>query len=94
MLPSAQQIEGVIRSVMLALSGAAMLYGLDEATWALITGAIVAVATTIWSVWTKTTKQILDQAAELGEVETIIVHDHNVAQASPSKKVISVDDPA
>jgi hypothetical protein len=89
MMFSQAQVEGLIRTVMLLLSGFAVAYGIDNATWATVTGAVVALAGAFWSVSSNSVSSLVSGAAESPQVTQVVMKSSKDSDAIPSAKVIS-----
>lgn len=88
---SSSQIEGVVRAVLLLVSGYAVKYGIDQATWAIISGGLVAMATAGWSIYSNRVTGLVEQAAQSPEVTKIVVETQKMATDVPSPKVVPHD---
>ncbi len=88
---SSAQIEGLIRALMLFGAGFALKYGIDAATWATITGGLVAIAGALWSWKSNTTEVMVGQVAKSPEVTKVVMEDPALAAAQPSGKVVAHD---
>jgi len=84
------QIGGIIRAVMAALSGYALSFGFTNEQWLTITGAIVAVITVLWSIYSNSTTQQIKAVAASPDVHAVVLKDPGQAMAIPSPKVIPV----
>jgi glycerol-3-phosphate dehydrogenase len=87
---SSAQIDGIVRGVLALVSGIAIAWGIgDAATWAIITGAIVSLATAAWSIYSNSQAQLIGQVASDDEVKAVIVDTPKLADSIPNDKVVS-----
>jgi hypothetical protein len=87
---SSAQIDGIVRGVLALVSGLAIAYGIgDAATWAIITGSIAALATAVWSLYSNSQAQLINQVSKDPEVKAVIVDTPKLANSIPSEKVVS-----
>jgi hypothetical protein len=87
---SSAQIDGIVRGVLALVSGLAIAYGIgDAATWAIITGSIAALATAVWSLYSNSQAQLINQVSKDPEVKAVIVDTPKLADSIPSDKVVS-----
>jgi hypothetical protein len=57
---TADMVGGIVRAILAAVGGALVTKGtVDSETWSLITGAVVAVGTAAWSVYTNRQSKIV-----------------------------------
>jgi long-subunit acyl-CoA synthetase (AMP-forming) len=85
------QIEGFIRSVMLLGAGFAINYGIDEASWAIITASVVGLAGVAWSIYSNSTTRMVEQVAKSPNVAQVVVESDKMANSIPSQKVVPYD---
>jgi Na+/glutamate symporter len=89
MIITRPQIEGLIRAVMLLLSGFALSFGIDEGTWATVTGGIIGIAGAFWSIKSNSVPGLATQLADSSEVKQVVLKSAKMSDAIPSAKVIS-----
>jgi hypothetical protein len=84
------QLEGAIRSLILALAGMAGAFGfMKNADWVSISSGVVALIGFIWSLYSNSTKNLVSQASQLDEVKKVVVSTDKLADSIPSMKVVS-----
>lgn len=92
MTPTQAQIEGAIRSVIIALGGVSGSFGyLTGVDWIALAGALATVGGLAWSLWSNSRNQLLNQTAALPVVKQIAVHSSKVADEIPSPKVVPIN---
>jgi hypothetical protein len=89
MMFSQAQVEGLVRSALLLLSGMALAYGIDNATWATVTSAIVALVGAFWSIKSNSVGSLVTHAAQSPEVTQVVMSTSKASDAITSGKVIS-----
>jgi hypothetical protein len=83
------QVEGAIRSMIIALGGIAGASGyLKSIDWVSIAGAVTALLGLAWSIYSNTTTHLVAQVANAPEVSKVVVTPM-LAMAIPSLKVVS-----
>lgn len=87
-MPSAAQIEGLVRTVLMLGTGFVIKWGIDEGSWAVITGAIVSLAGVAWSLFVNTQAQLIKEVAKDPDVKEIVVEGKDLADSIPSDKVV------
>lgn len=97
--PNSVQLEGLVRQVLLLVSGALTFAGFkNAATWqgiltseAMI-GVIMAVSTGVWGWFRRSNTSLVVQAAQTLQVTQVTVNDtvmaKKVAEAAPETKVV------
>lgn len=84
------QIEGAIRSLILALAGMAVAFGyMKDADWVSISSGVVALIGFVWSMYSNNTKNLVAQASRSDEVKKVIVSNDELADSIPSTKVVA-----
>ena len=84
------QLEGAIRSLVLAVGGFAAAAGyLKGVDWVTVASAIVSVGGLVWSLWSNRTKGLIEQTAGLDEVKNVDVKSKKLADSIPNTKVTS-----
>lgn len=86
---NADQIGGIIRSILMAFSGWALEHGFTQDQWLAISGGVIAGVTVLWSYYSNSTKNLIVSVADSPQVHTVIVKDPELANEIPSPKVIS-----
>ena len=74
---------------MLLGAGYALKYGIDAASWAIITSAVVGLGSVAWSLYSNTTGRMVEQAAQSDDVKQVVMESAKLSDAIPSPKVIS-----
>lgn len=84
------QLEGAIRSLILAVAGVAGAFGyMKDADWVSIASGLVALIGLAWSLYSNSTKNLVSQTSKSDEVETVVVSTEKLADSIPSDKVVS-----
>jgi hypothetical protein len=83
------QIEGLVRAALAIMAGYALKYGIDDATWAVISASLLGLATAGWSLYSKTQAEMLKTLAKDPEVTQIEVDSAKLANSIPSEKVVA-----
>jgi hypothetical protein len=85
---TAAQIEGIVRSLTIALGGISGAAGfLSDIDWVAVGGALATIAGVAWSVYSNRIDRLVKQAAESPKVIEIIATPA-LAASVPSNKVI------
>ncbi len=85
---NADQISGLVRSIMLTFSGIAIAHGFTDTTWVAFTGGVVALIGVLWSLYTNSTTSLITSVADKSEVSKVVVTP-GLAMSIPSRKVVS-----
>jgi uncharacterized membrane protein len=87
-MPTSAQIDGFSRALLALLTGVALKYGFDEATWAIVSAAILGMITAGWTIFSNLPKQLIKEVAKNPEVDKILVDNAPLANSIPSPKVV------
>ena len=83
------QVEGAIRSIIIALGAIAGASGyLKSIDWVSIAGAVTAIIGLAWSIYSNSTTHLVTQVAKAPEVQKVVVAPM-LAMAVSSEKVVS-----
>lgn len=84
------QLEGAIRSFILAAAGVAAAFGyMKDADWVSIASGVAALIGLAWSLYSNSTKNLVTQASGSDEVKKVVVSTDKLADSIPSPKVVS-----
>ena len=70
---NADQIGGIIRAVLAGVSGIALTYGFSDTQWVAISGAIAAIVTIVWSVYSNSVPHMVASIAKDADVVKVVV---------------------
>ena len=85
---NADQIGGILRAVLAGLSGIALTYGFSDQQWVAISGAIAAIVTIVWSVYSNSVSHMVAAVAKDADVVKVVVSPALVF-ATGSEKVVT-----
>ena len=85
---NSDQVEGIIRSILIGLSSVAAAWGIDNATWLTIVGGFVALAGVLWSVYSNSTTRLVTSVAADPGVSKVVVKSPSLAMSVISPKVV------
>ena len=85
---NADQIGGIIRAVLAGVSGIALTYGFSDTQWVAISGAIAAIVTIVWSVYSNSVSHMVAAVAKDADVVKVVVSPALVF-ATGSEKVVT-----
>ena len=85
---NADQIGGIIRAVLAGVSGIALTYGFSDTQWIAISGAIAAIVTIVWSVYSNSVSHMVAAVAKDADVVKVVVSPALVF-ATGSEKVVT-----
>ena len=85
---NADQIGGIIRAVLAGVSGIALTYGFSDTQWVAISGAIAAIVTIVWSVYSNSVPHMVASIAKDADVVKVVVSPALVF-ATGSEKVVT-----
>ena len=70
---NADQIGGIVRALMAVGAGYALNLGFTDAQWITVTGAVVALITVLWSVYSNTVTHMVASVARNDDVVKVVV---------------------
>ena len=85
---NADQIGGIIRAILAGVSGIALTYGFSDTQWVAISGAIAAIVTIVWSVYSNSIPHMVAAVAKDADVVKVVVSPALVF-ATGSEKVVT-----
>lgn len=84
-----EQVTSIVRQIMLIIGGSLVTKGvIDSGTLQTIVGAVIALASSGWAIYTRRTNGLIASAAAQPEVGKIVTTP-TVADAVPNSKVVS-----
>jgi hypothetical protein len=83
------QVEGLVRAALAILAGYALKYGIDDATWAVISASLLGLATAGWSLFSNTRSELIKEVAKNPEVTKVEVDSSKLADSFTSEKVVT-----
>jgi len=69
---NSEQVQGLIRGVLMMASGAALKYGISSENWVSVVGLLAAIGGGVWSWYSNRTASMVDAVAKQPEVLSII----------------------